>query len=188
MPPFRRGYNTLGKRLESFSNVNLAPRFAKLASAGFRFNSSQNCVECHFCYTRDYNFLSTRDPNVFHAKTCPDCMYLRRKVGDLWIDNVVNNSYRDYDEELFLCKICYLKKIFCIFKPCGHAVCCNVCFFSLNKCPYCKIPIYAYQRIYYWITRNITQKIRKTVYLLYLYSLYFTYIELCNNVFITQSH
>lgn len=149
MTPIRGGYNSYEKRLRSFSNVNLKPQFAKLAAAGFWFNRSRNNVECLFCSANTYNFLARTNPNVFHAKLSPECMFLRRKFGDLWIDNAINNYNRDYDDDLFLCKICYVRKIFCIFRPCGHAMCCNACFFSLNKCPYCHMPIYSYTRLYY---------------------------------------
>lgn len=149
MPHIRSGYNSFQKRLRSFSRVNLKPRFAKLAAAGFWYYPTRNLVQCHYCNAHAYSFLSHRDPNIFHAKTSPDCMFLRRKFGDLWINNAINNFSRDYEDESFLCKICCVRKIFCIFKPCGHAMCCDVCFFSIENCPYCTADIHSYQRLYY---------------------------------------
>lgn len=52
-------------------------------------------------HARYYNFLSNRDPYLYHGKTCCNGIYLRRKVSDLWIDNVEKNDYLDYDDELF---------------------------------------------------------------------------------------
>lgn len=149
MSPIRLAYNSFEKRLRSFSKVDLRPRFAQLASAGFWFNYARNTVDCHFCSAHAYNFLSDKDPNIFHAKTSPDCMFIRRKFGDVWIDNALNNYYTSYNEHDFLCKICLVRKIFCFFRPCGHAVCCKACFFSLDYCPYCKQGIRSYQQLYY---------------------------------------
>ena len=149
MLPTRQGYNTFKKRLRSFSNVNLQPRFAKLAAAGFYYNKSHNNIQCRFCASRVYNFLTEKDPNIFHAKSAPYCMFLRRKFGDLWIDNTINNYFETFDEELFVCKICNVRKIFCIFKPCGHAMCCKPCSFTLDECPYCSRSIQSHQILYY---------------------------------------
>ena len=149
MPPFRRVYNSFDKRLESFSKINLIHRFKKLPSSGFRYNAAQNCAKCHCCYTRDYNFLSNRDSNIFRAKSSSNCMFLRRKACNLWIYNATSNYSADYDEELFICKMYYVNKIYCIFKPCGHAVWCRACFFQVNNCPYCRTVINACKPIYY---------------------------------------
>ena len=149
MPPIHQSFNSFEKRLKSFSKINLQPRFARLASAGFWYNSLHNYMECHFCTARAYNFFTCNNPEVFHAKRSPECMFLRKKLGDLWIHNAINNYYPDYDEEVFLCKLCYTRKIFCVFMPCGHAVCCNAGFFPLKNCPYCKRHIRSFQRLYY---------------------------------------
>ena len=149
MPLVRPSYNSFEKRIRSFSKVNIQSRYAKLAAAGFWYNSRQKCMECYFCPAQAFNFLTCNDPDVFHAKRSPDCMFMRRKLGDEWIHNAVNNYCRDYEEELFICKICCTRKIFCTFQPCGHAVCGNACFFPLEKCPYCNRHIRSYQRFYY---------------------------------------
>lgn len=149
MPPTRQGYNSFEKRLRSFSNVDLRPQFAKLAAAGFHFNPVYNSVQCRFCSTHAYNFLSSKDAKIFHAKIAPYCMFLRRKFGDLWINNAVNNYQETFDEELFLCKICNVRRIFSVFQPCGHAMCCKACLFALDKCPNCSRSIRSHQPLYY---------------------------------------
>ena len=66
-------------RLDSFLTLNLMPKFAQLAAAGFRYKVEDDFVQCAFSYLIEYNYLSTLDHFVLHAKKNPYCLYLRKK-------------------------------------------------------------------------------------------------------------
>ena len=148
-PRAGRGYRSFKQRLKSFNKFSLNKKFIQLVSCGFRYIINQRYAVCHLCYLRYYNFLSNKNPYIYHAKNSPNCMILRKQLGDEWIHNVVSNYFSDYDFEHFLCKVCRKRKIFCHFKPCYHAVCCDMCLQTLSTCPYCEMKIRTHEKLYY---------------------------------------
>jgi len=54
----------------------------------------------------------------------------------------------NYVPDCMLCKICYEEKIKVIFVPCGHAISCIECAFSLEHCAICRHPFSNVIRIY----------------------------------------
>ena len=125
------------------------PKFAQLAAAGFRYKVEDDFVQCAFCYLTEYNYLSTLDPFILHAKKNPYYMYLRKKKGDLWIDNVRRNYQRDYEDKLFICCVCNIRKIANVLQPCGHAIFCDLCLMRTRECAHCKTEFCSYRKIYY---------------------------------------
>ena len=127
-----KNYNTLKKRLKSFLKVNFSRKFNHLSSIGYRFINKQNCVVCHNCYLHDYNFLSNRDPEIFHAKNSPHCLVMRKLRGDEWLYDTLTNSFAEYEYKIFVCKMCQTRKISHYFLPCHHAVCCDICISTMD--------------------------------------------------------
>eukprot|EP00397_Hematodinium_sp_SG-2012_P030523 GEMP01032337.1.p1 GENE.GEMP01032337.1~~GEMP01032337.1.p1 ORF type:complete len:503 (+),score=102.44 GEMP01032337.1:222-1730(+) len=46
------------------------------------------------------------------------------------------------------CKICYDRKMECVFVPCGHFMCCARCGDRVSECPVCRAAISMLQRVY----------------------------------------
>jgi hypothetical protein len=39
------------------------------------------------------------------------------------------------------CKVCYARKVNCVFTGCGHLVCCVTCAARCDRCPICRVPV-----------------------------------------------
>ena len=53
-------------------------------------------------------------------------------------------------EEDRLCKICMEAEICCVFIPCGHAVCCDVCIGEIQmNCSICRVAIERPLKVYF---------------------------------------
>ena len=48
-----------------------------------------------------------------------------------------------------MCKICMDQEVSQVFNPCSHAICCNICINSLQKCPICRKNIESSQMLYF---------------------------------------
>lgn len=140
---------SLKNRFNSFAKLNLEPRFARLAAAGYCYDSKRKRVHCHYCFFTEENFLTYIDPFILHAKRNPNCKFLRKTKGDIWIDNACRNKRTSYEEGLFICRICAMRNIRCIFNPCGHALACDICVNTLSHCLYCNEEVRSFRKIYY---------------------------------------
>lgn len=156
MPPVRARSFLAGSRpmvnfrdrVQSFSRGDFEHIFRNLAGAGFQFRASLDVAGCRFCNVTLCNYLAPVDPYIVHAKKNRRCKYLRKKMGDLWVDNAFRNYYRDYEDMLFQCSICTLGKIVGVLNPCRHAVVCELCMFNLTHCPRCQLEVTSIQKIY----------------------------------------
>lgn len=117
---------------ESFS-----PRFENFAAAGFYFSSG--FVFCCSCSLKLRNWMKIRNPLIVHAILNPNCRFLLREKGPLFLHNLRENYVKDWDDETFTCSICYARSIE-NFVECGHTYC-NSCLKKLDSCPLCKYPI-----------------------------------------------
>lgn len=64
------------------------------------------------------------------------------------IENVIENTCFSNIADELCCKICYEKKIYILFGPCKHAVCCKDCSFKMINCPICRQEIVTKDEIY----------------------------------------
>ena len=145
----QRNMSSLRNRLNSFAKLNLESRFAKLAAAGYCYDARKKRVYCHYCFFNEDNFLTHIDPFILHAKRNPHCKFLRKTKGDIWIDNACRNKKSAYEEDLFICRVCAMRSIRCIFNPCGHALACDICVNTLSHCLFCKVKVSSFRKIYY---------------------------------------
>lgn len=142
-------FNSFEKRLKSFSKFSFIGKFSKMSACGFRYVNGANYIVCYICHLRDYNFLRNYDPVIYHAKNSPKCIILHKIFGSEWIYNTLVNPIQQYDYNLFVCKICHVRRIFCYYFPCLHAVSCEHCFQTSVYCAYCDLKIHSYKKIYY---------------------------------------
>lgn len=143
-----RKMSSFKRRVNSFSKLNFSYKFKKLALFGFRY-VSQKVVVCHLCYTRCYNFLSLERPEIYHIKQIPDCPVVRQLFGDEMCYSIATANSDENDYKKCICKICHVRKVYCFFIPCYHAMACSHCLIPLRQCPYCKIRIRSIGRLYY---------------------------------------
>jgi hypothetical protein len=57
-------------------------------------------------------------------------------------------SYKQADEELQMCHICYSNEIDALFYRCGHILACEVCARQCSECPICRRPVDAVVKIF----------------------------------------
>ena len=66
------------------------------------------------------------------------------KFGKIYTIRIIVDIYTDLDSKEYkkekVCSICYENNSNIIFRPCGHYVVCNKCFFTGNikNCPFCR--------------------------------------------------
>lgn len=107
----RTQQHKLSQRLGSFFNHKFTKKTRKLVSSGYRYSPGSNFVVCHNCYTRDYNFLSNRNPDIHHGKVSPYCNVIIKKNSEEWAHNNFFNNLREYESTLFVCQICNNRKV-----------------------------------------------------------------------------
>lgn len=136
-------------RLDSFENVKFWRKYARFAQLGFRYVAEKNIMICHNCQQITWNFLSENDLELFHIKTTPCCLVIRKSMGDEYVLNTFVNSSSEFEGELFICKICHNRKVSHYFWPCMHAPACDICTEQTEICYYCQSPVLKKKKLYY---------------------------------------
>lgn len=145
----KKQYFKLSQRLSSFLKFDISKKIRELANSGYRYSPGSNFVVCHNCYTRDYNFLSNRKPDIHHGKVSPNCNVLKRKNSEEWTHDNFYNNHEDYEPNLFVCKICNNRKVAYYSVPCQHSIACERCYYKTPKrCPYCQLTIKHLRKIF----------------------------------------
>lgn len=62
--------------------------------------------------------------------------------------------------DCMLCKICYKEEIKVVFVPCGHAVACLQCAFTLEMCAICRYPFSKLIRVYICMDKKIDEDLK----------------------------
>lgn len=139
---------SFARRVNSFARMDLSRSFKKLGLFGFRYVAGK-FIMCHVCYLRNYNFLTNENPDIFHIKNSPECPVMRQLYGDEMCFSLISNYQSENDFKKFICKICYVRKIHYYNFPCMHGCICDLCSLTIRTCPYCKMRIRSFKKIYY---------------------------------------
>lgn len=116
------------------------PRFNHFAAAGFYF--SRGSIHCCSCNIAFKNWLKIKNPLIAHCLLNPHCPFLLREKGLLFVYNITQNYVRDWNEDTFICSVCYECSID-KYLDCGHTFC-RFCLSQVKTCPVCRQPIDKY--------------------------------------------
>lgn len=169
----------MGKELERLKTFGNWPHSfidpGILAKTGFYYTGYYDQVTCHFCDIA-LNYWQRGDGEVGeHRRWSPECDLLQRRntnnvpLGPIFQLNALLSRDGGYDgirpgscteiyftpsavenqNNLEICKICYMARINVVLIPCGHVVACNKCAVHVANCPACRRPIQRYLKIYF---------------------------------------
>lgn len=135
---FHFNYRNVILAKESFKKCS--PRYDHFASAGFFY--SNGFLQCCACPLRLHNWMNLKNPLIAHSILSPDCPFLLKEKGPLFVFETIHNYRADWDGDSFTCSICFAKYID-TFLDCGHLYC-SSCLTQLKSCPLCKREILHY--------------------------------------------
>lgn len=157
---------TLTARLNTFTHwpVALTQDPLSLSYAGFFYTQLGDMITCFSCGGTLKGWQPDSKPWHEHAMYFPNCTYLKMQKGPSFIEK----TRSDYQSNLVfcrkqdpisdtpspttsptsLCSICITHPVHTAFIPCGHAVSCASCVFSLTTCPLCRTPFHSVLRIF----------------------------------------
>ena len=142
MGRFPKNYNFFKHNVNSAkrSFQNIIPKSIRFARAGFYYLNGR--IHCCACSLKLHNWFKIGNPMIAHAILSPNCPFLLREKGSLFVHNITQTYLADWDDETLTCKICYTNYIE-NFLDCGH-VFCSTCLKKLKSCPLCQKPIERY--------------------------------------------
>ena len=126
---YRHNANAAKKSFQKYT-----PKFRHFASAGFYYSGGR--LHCCSCSLKLQNWSRVWNPLIAHSILNPECPFLLRTKGPVFIQNLLKTHLPDWDKESFLCKICYSQYID-KFLQCGHLFC-STCLKKLKSCPMCQ--------------------------------------------------
>uniref|UniRef100_A0A2S2P3Z9 Apoptosis inhibitor IAP n=1 Tax=Schizaphis graminum TaxID=13262 RepID=A0A2S2P3Z9_SCHGA len=90
-------------------------------------------------------------------------------INELQITKILSDKKKDHRSQILdpnsvpdcmLCKICYKEEIKVVFVPCGHAVACLQCAFTLEMCAICRYPFSKLIRVYLCMDKKIDEDLK----------------------------
>lgn len=167
--PVHRLYSTVYKRLRSFDTWprGLTQKPQEMAEAGFFYTGCDDRVICFFCDGRLKDWTTEDQPWIEHARWFQSCPYVLVMKGKDYVKGIINDIYNEVNENCkqnpldaqhlivnksssLICKICLGVELDTCFLPCGHAVACAKCAFSIgDKCPICRKVYTNITRLYF---------------------------------------
>jgi len=115
------------------------------------FDSSQGqSPDQHHSVWAGLEYLESPSSNApqhsSNTNTCRSSIEMDLQNSSAQIRYAKNQSSRSDDGTM--CKICYERKLECVFVPCGHFMCCYPCAERVTQCPVCRADISMLQRVY----------------------------------------
>ncbi len=85
-------------------------------------------------------------------KHMKDLLHKQKKLQDglkiLQNDNIKLKHKLAFEQEKYMCNVCFQEEKDCIIKPCNHFAGCKSCCSQLNICPICRTEIKSYTTLF----------------------------------------